>query len=81
MQLESVANLEEMKLLLDSDEYSFRFDIGLSQPSASLKFSDREMLVKSFATHFAVLSVKAELDQLVEGLKTFDVPNTKAIRL
>ncbi len=64
-----------MRALLDSEEMSFRFSIGLSRPSYSLQLSDRDAIVESMATHFSILSVKAELDQLIEGLKVLDVLN------
>ena len=31
------------------------------------------MIVQSFSTHYAVVRVKAELDQILEGLATLDV--------
>lgn len=62
--------IEEMRQLLDSEDFDFRFDVGLGlgQPTSLLMFTDRERLVQSFAMHYSVLHVKAELDQLLEGL-------------
>ena len=63
-----------MKALLDSDEkMGFRFSIGVSMPSSSVRLADREAIVQSVAKHYSVLSVKAELDQIVDGLKTMGV--------
>ena len=62
-----------MRELLDSDDMDFRFSIGLSRPSYSLQLTDRDSMVQSMATHYSVLSVKAELDQLIDGLKVLGV--------
>ena len=62
-----------MRTLLDSDEYETRYNIGIGQLSSSLNFCDLDRIVQAFATHFAVICVKAELDQLADGLKTLDI--------
>ena len=62
-----------MRTLLDSDEYEMRYNIGIGQLSSSLNFCDLDRIVQAFATHFAVICVKAELDQLADGLKTLDI--------
>lgn len=62
-----------MRTLLDSDEFDIRYDIGVSQPTSSLQLIDCDQIVQSFATHFSIMRVKAELDQIVEGLKTLDL--------
>ena len=47
---------------------------GIGQLRSSLNFCDLDRIVQVFATHFAViLCVKAELDQLADGLKTLDI--------
>ena len=62
-----------MRVLLDSDEFDFRYDIGVSQPSHTLQLSDRDRILNSMATHYAVKYMKAEVDQLKEGLKAMGV--------
>lgn len=62
-----------MRTLLDSDEYDMRYSIGIGQPSSSLKLCDRDRIVQAFATHFTIITVKAELDQMTEGLKALGV--------
>ncbi len=61
-------NEERFRRLLDSNEYDFRYDCGISEPSFRLKLSDRKRIIDAAATHYCILRVKAELDQLVEGL-------------
>ena len=68
-----MTNVEEMRQLLDSDEYQMRFNIGLGQPSSSLHLSDLSTIVEMFSTHYSLLNVKAELDQMVEGLESMGV--------
>ena len=62
-----------MRALLDSEEFDMRFEIGLGGPTSKYKFSDRDGLVQSFALHYSVFNVKAELDQLLDGMKTLGV--------
>ena len=68
-----MSSIEEMKRLLDSDEFDFRYEIGVAQPSQELKLRDSVRIVKSCAAHFTVHSIKAELDQLCEGLNCMGV--------
>ena len=64
-----------MRDVLESEEMSCRFSVGISRPSHLYKLSDRDDIVQSMANHFSISSVKAELDQLTEGLKVLDVLN------
>lgn len=52
---------EGMRDLLDSDEFAFRFDIGVGQATHLLKLADKERMFHLIASHFAVIRVKAEL--------------------
>ena len=52
---------------------AFRYTIGMCQPSSSLDLSDRYNIVQSMATHYSIVSVKAELDQFVDGLRASGV--------
>lgn len=54
--------------VLSSEEYDFRFDIGISLPVKKLQFSKKEELFSCMLKHFAVHLVKAELDQMLCGL-------------
>ena len=62
-----------MRALLDSDEYDFRLDIGCGVLSSTVDLSDRDTIVQSLANYYVVVKVKAQLDQLVEGLDTLGV--------
>ena len=64
--------MDEIKLLLESDDYDFRYDVGISSgPRVTL--AERDQIVQSLATHYTVIAVKAQLDQIVEGLKVLGV--------
>ena len=58
---------------MDSNEFDFRFDIGISTPSTNFELRDGMVLAKSCAAHFTVHSLKSELDQLCDGLSTMNV--------
>ena len=58
---------------MDSEEFSFRFDVGVSDLSTRLKFTDRERIVQSLATYFVIVRAKASIDQIAEGLSTLGV--------
>ena len=62
-----------MKRLLDSKEFEFRFDAGLSFPSNSVKIENVDDIVRSLAMHFLVYSCKAELDQLKAGVSELGI--------
>ena len=60
-------------MLLDSDEFDFRYEIGVAQPSKDLQLGDCGRVIKLCAAHYTIHSVKAELDQLREGLNCMGV--------
>ena len=62
-----------MRKLLDSDEYAFRFEIGVCDVSSEVKLSDRDRIVLSLANYFTVVVVKAYIDQIVDGLKVLGI--------
>ncbi len=53
--------------------YVCRFECGVCQPTAKIQDRDRKDIISSLCLKFVILAVKAELDQLVEGLKTLDI--------
>ena len=61
-----------MKTLLDSEEFDFRFEVGVTDLSSKLKLSDCSRIVESLATHFTVVGVKAYIDQII-GLNTRNI--------
>lgn len=66
-----------MKSLIGSDEYDFRFDIGITKQVDKISFEDKHQIVSHMALHFGILVVKAELDQILCGLA--DTLNTLAL--
>ena len=66
-------NTEELQLLLSSEDYSFRFDAGVSMPFTSVKFEDKEEIATCIAKHFLIYMCKGELDQLKNGVKHLGV--------
>lgn len=52
MQLLAVTDVTEMRALLDSDEYLFRFDAGVLDTSSKLELCDCSRIVQSLATFF-----------------------------
>ena len=55
---------------MDSEEFSFRFDVGVSDPSMKLKFTDRERIIQSLATYFILVRAKVSIDQIADGLSS-----------
>ena len=54
--------------MLDSDEFEFRFDCGICQPSSSFTLRNKEEIISSISLHYVTLSCKGELDELKVGL-------------
>lgn len=52
---------------------SCKYECGISKPTATIQDADREGIISSLCLHFVVLATKAELDDLVNGLKLLDV--------
>ena len=50
-----------------------RYDCGISQLPASIAAKDQTAIVSAIALHYTILVVKAELDQLVQGLETLGI--------
>ncbi len=57
---------------MESDEFSFLYDVGIAA-GRDVSLARRDEIVSSLAKHFTVVVVKAQLDQIVEGLQAFDV--------
>ncbi|XP_065887268.1 uncharacterized protein [Dysidea avara] len=62
-----VQDEESFVNLMDSEEYNFRYECGICQPSQMIKFNQREEIVSALAMH-TIYSIKAELDQIISGL-------------
>ena len=56
--------------MLGSEKYDFRFDLGIGQSVNSIGLEDVDSIVSAIAKHYAILSVKAELDQMLCGISS-----------
>lgn len=80
--------MEEFRDLLSSSDYDFRFvlvlciqlcslniryDCGVSKAVHSIAESEKDDIISSLCLHFVILTSKAELDGLVNGLKSLEV--------
>jgi len=72
-QLQSADCVQEVRDLLDSDEYDFRFDVGMSCLPANFSLADRDRLVQSLSIHHCIVIIKAQLDQIISGLEVLGV--------
>ncbi len=72
-QLEHAETVHDLHQLLYSDEVDFRYECGVSQPVQTIRMADRYSIISAIALHCSVTMCKAELDQLVEGLRTLEV--------
>lgn len=73
MQLQQVQTGDEMKALLDGDQFDLRCTCGITLPSSSLKFKDLSELIRNICLHFVIYASKSELDQIRDGLKTLSL--------
>ena len=69
MQIEDITNTEDLQDLMTSDEYDFRYACGYTKPTSSLAISNKDDIVCSLALHYTIYALKAELDQISEGLQ------------
>ena len=70
MQIADASSTSQLQELLNTEEFNFRYDLGISKPAHEVRLGDRETLVSSMALHYGVLVVKAELDQILCGLSS-----------
>ena len=45
--------------MLDSPEYEFRHDCGVTQAGFSIKFEDQSKIISSFCWHFSIFAAVA----------------------
>ena len=56
------------------DEFDFRYDLGIALRADTVTIEEKESVISAVTKNFAVLVIKAELDQLLCGLSsTLDV--------
>ena len=68
-----VTNIDDLRKILSDDECDFRYECGVSLPVRDVKLCDKQMIVSTCATHYAVVRCLPQLEQIREGLKAFDV--------
>ena len=54
--------------ILNSNDAAFRFECGVSKPANSYKISDKSTIIGLMTLRLVILTRKAELDQVAEGL-------------
>lgn len=57
MQLLQATSTSEVQELLDSDEFSFRFDAGVNIPSSAVTIEDKQHLVIAFINNYILARV------------------------
>lgn len=70
---EASSDAEKLKELWEGEDYLFRFDIGIYQPCTAINAESIDNILQLFANHYLISSVKAELDQFLDGLRVLDV--------
>lgn len=73
LQVCEVQTTEQLHILLDSEEFSFRFEFGFSAPSRTFTVADKDDIVKSLSLQYLIYANRAEIDQLKDGLQTLGV--------
>jgi hypothetical protein len=75
LKLSQTTDLAEFCTLLDSKDFEFRFDCGVSIPISRVTSDNLEVIVNSLCLHYTLIKIKAELDQIVKGLEAFQLHN------
>ena len=63
----------ELQQLLLGDNSDIFYESGFATPISRVTMEDVPVIVKAVCLHTTVLAVKAQLDQLAEGLQLFGV--------
>ena len=64
MQIAEVSTTEELRSLLNEDEFDFRFTCGYTKPTQQI---DKHELSSSIWLHYVLYNPHAELEQLQKG--------------
>ena len=64
--------MESLRQLLLEDRFSIVFDCGFSTPITKVTVDHISSIIKAVSLH-CVLRIKAEIDQIAEGLELFNV--------
>ena len=68
IQLKSTTSDEELRQLMTGDSSDIIYDSGFAIPVNRVRVDDIPDIMKAVCLHTTVLAVKAELDQMAEGL-------------
>ena len=66
--MQSTTTTEQLRTLLNVDNFDFRFSCGYTKPTTLITLDDKEDLVRSIWLHFVLFQPHAELEQLRKGL-------------
>ena len=72
IQLQQCVDELQMKEMLDSPEFEFRFACGVTQPTHTMKLEDKSAVISALCRHFTVFSTVAEMEQFRKGLQTLN---------
>ena len=64
---------QELRDLLEGEEYDFWYDCGIGQPTASIQLKNQDQIVSSLAMNYSVMRCMPELMQMQDGLKALGV--------
>ena len=67
--MEACASLEELKCLVSSDRFDFRFDCGYGKAVSQLQLSDKTTIINSIWLHYVFFLPHAEIEQLRKGFR------------
>ena len=70
VKLQDSTTIEEFRSLLQTDEFDFQYNLGIALRTDTRDIQEKSTIVSAMAKHFAVLEVRAELDQLLCGLSS-----------
>ncbi len=51
LQIQDASSQSELQKLLNTNEFEFRFDLGINKPSNKIRLEDRETIVSSISLH------------------------------
>ena len=60
MQVDKITSTDELRILLDSPEFLFRFECVFVVPSISLTVADKDDVIRSLRLHYLIYANKAE---------------------
>lgn len=74
--MQHVQSVVAMREMLDGDLFDLRCTAGITVPSSRFNLEDVPEVIRCVCVHFIIHSVKSELDQLKDGLKTLNLLST-----